>query len=85
MRIGLAQHMSRINEPVPLILDDPFVDVDAPRLARTLEFLDRLSEETQVLFFTKDGAVLDWFRASANRERDRLHMLNRRTLTAALL
>lgn len=85
MRIGLAQHMSRIGEPVPLVLDDPFVDVDASRLERVLEFLDRLSVDTQVLFFTKDAAVLDWFRAHANSERDALHMLNRPALTAALL
>ena len=41
MRIGLAQHMSAIGEPVPLVLDDPFVDLDSRRLRRIMELFAR--------------------------------------------
>ena len=77
MRIGLAQHMSAIGEPVPLVLDDPFVDIDGRRLPRLLDFLAGLSERSQVLLFTKDPSVLSWLEALPARERHRLHSLSR--------
>ena len=76
MRIGLAQHMSAIGEPVPLVLDDPFVDVDARRLERMLSFLLTLSERMQILLFTKDRAVLEWFEANAAAPEHRVHRLS---------
>jgi AAA domain len=76
MRIGLAQHMSAIGEPVPLVLDDPFVDVDARRLQRMLWFLLQLSERMQVLLFTKDRTVLDWFEANAGAPAHQIHELS---------
>lgn len=77
MRIGLAQHMSSIHEPVPLVLDDPFVDIDSQRLPRLLEFLARLSQERaiQVLLFSKDEHTLHWFQESALEPEHRLHRL----------
>ncbi len=65
MRIGLAQHMSAIGEPVPLVLDDPFVDVDSRRLRRMLDYLLKLTDRTQVLLFTKDAEILSWFEENA--------------------
>jgi uncharacterized protein YhaN len=76
MRIGLAQHMSAIGEPVPLVLDDPFVDVDSRRLERILDFLLTLSERMQILIFTKDREILRWFEAQANGEEHQLHRLD---------
>jgi uncharacterized protein YhaN len=72
MRIGLAQHMSAIGEPVPLVLDDPFVDLDSARLERTLEFLLGISERMQILLFTKDRSVVDWFERATTGEAHRL-------------
>lgn len=40
----------------PLVFDDPFVNFDDPRLARTLEFLNKLSKEYQIIIFTLRGA-----------------------------
>jgi DNA repair exonuclease SbcCD ATPase subunit len=60
MRIGLAQHMSSVGEAVPLVLDDPFVDIDSARLPRILDYLADLSGEIQVLFFTKDWEIVNW-------------------------
>jgi len=77
MRIGLAQHMSSIGEPVPLVLDDPFVDIDSQRLPRLLDFLARLSQERgiQILLFSKDDHTLRWFEDSALEPQHRLYHL----------
>lgn len=85
MRIGLAQHMSAIGEPVPLVLDDPFVDVDSERLPRILDFLLRLSERMQVLIFTKDEAVLRWFEREASGASHAFHGLSGRKIAAPAL
>lgn len=61
LRAGLAQHMSSLREPVPLILDDPLVDLDDIRLENFLDLLVDLSEKMQVLLFTKDGDTREWF------------------------
>jgi len=36
----------------PLVLDDPFVNFDEPRVMQTLEFLSELSKEYQIIIFT---------------------------------
>lgn len=77
MRIGLAQHMSAVGEPVPLVLDDPFVDVDSERLPRILEYLAELSQRIQVLIFTKDREIVDWLKARESAgEGHRVHTLS---------
>jgi uncharacterized protein YhaN len=85
MRIGLAQHMSAVGEPVPLVLDDPFVDLDEHRLGLTLEFILQLSERMQVLLFTKDPTVVRWFEANAPGDAHRLHELSRLNEPAAVV
>ena len=85
MRIGLAQHMSSIGEPVPLVLDDPFVDVDSQRLPLALDFLLRISERLQILLFTKDESIVRWFEAQHLDGRQRLHHLESRALAPAAL
>jgi DNA repair exonuclease SbcCD ATPase subunit len=40
------------DERLPLVLDDPFVNFDEPRLVRTLEYLSELSNEHQIILFT---------------------------------
>ncbi|HEY8768026.1 MAG TPA: AAA family ATPase [Dehalococcoidia bacterium] len=76
MRIGLAQHMSAIGEPVPLVLDDPFVDLDSRRLRRILDFLLELSTRMQVLLFTKDREALEWFEQRVDDTSHRIHPLS---------
>ena len=75
MRVGLAQHMSAIGEPVPLVLDDPFVDLDSRRLPLMMDYLLRLSERMQVLFFTKDASIVRWFEEHASGPEHRVHEL----------
>jgi uncharacterized protein YhaN len=55
--IGLCRRMAMIDamyqqEKPFLIFDDPFVHLDDRRLAGALQFLDRITEEYQVLYFS---------------------------------
>jgi DNA repair exonuclease SbcCD ATPase subunit len=66
LRVGLAQHMSAMSEPVPLLLDDPLVDLDDLRIDNLLDLLLDLVRERnlQILLFTKDEATRRWFERS---------------------
>jgi len=61
LRISIARLMSRTEEKLPLLLDDPLVQCDRARQEQTLEFLAQLAEETQVFLFTKDEWTKAWF------------------------
>ena len=61
LRVAIARVLSENAEPLPLILDDPFVHFDHQRLENMLEFLDKLSHKNQVILFTKDESVAAWF------------------------
>lgn len=50
-RLALLRLLYGDTQP-PLILDDPFVNFDQPRMERTLQFLVQLSKEHQVIIFT---------------------------------
>jgi DNA repair exonuclease SbcCD ATPase subunit len=66
LRVGLAQHMSALSEPVPLLLDDPLVDLDEVRIENFLDLLLKMAIERdlQILLFTKDEATRRWFERS---------------------
>jgi DNA repair exonuclease SbcCD ATPase subunit len=61
LRMGISQLMSSSGEKLPLLLDDPLVEFDSLRQKGALEYLKDLSTQTQVLLFTKDEAVKEWF------------------------
>ena len=63
LRLAIAGLLSEGGERLPLILDDPFVNFDRPRLERMLAFLVELSREHQVLLFSKDDSLPAWFEA----------------------
>ena len=50
-RLALAKLIFGDKRP-PLILDDPFVNFDSARLARTLDFLKTLASDYQIIIFT---------------------------------
>jgi DNA repair exonuclease SbcCD ATPase subunit len=76
LRVGLAQHMSSLAEPVPLILDDPLVDLDDVREENFLDLLLDLTSEVQVLLFSKNDRVREWFeRRCARTSRHRATLL----------
>lgn len=69
LRIALARLLSQNMEPLPLILDDPFVHFDHNRMANMMKFLSNLSCENQVLIFTKEPFIVDWCRKNLNEKK----------------
>ncbi|MEO8286999.1 MAG: AAA family ATPase [Chloroflexota bacterium] len=60
LRVAIARLMSRGDEALPLLLDDPLVHLDTDRQQQALGFLADLAKGIQVLFFTKDDRALQW-------------------------
>lgn len=68
VRLALTRRLAR-NRHLPLILDDPLVNLDRGRVAEALKVLERLSSEHQVILFSHDEQLLK--RAA----RDRWHVI----------
>jgi exonuclease SbcC len=79
LRVALAEHLAKPGEVIPLILDDVTVQCDAPRTARLLEILHRVSRERQVILFTQEDDVLRWAEAHLDPLTDRLIRLKLET------
>ncbi|TMC59472.1 MAG: hypothetical protein E6J26_03795 [Chloroflexi bacterium] len=76
LRFGLAELISDGREPLPYLLDDPFVNYDDERLHDTLALMERVTERTQLLLFTKDDYIMHWFTSKDfDPARHHLHML----------
>ena len=52
MRLALVREYSRHVEPLPVVLDDIFVNFDPERTRRSIEAVRELSETHQILLFT---------------------------------
>ncbi len=76
LRVGLAQHMSSLAEPVPLILDDPLVDLDEVREENLLDLLLDLTSEVQILLFSKSARAKVWFERHCNDPSDSMTLLS---------
>src|SRR5262249_12133825 len=72
LRTTLAQHLVRPEERAPLVLDDVTVQFDRDRKCATLDWLQSLAPERQVLLFTQEAAVLEWASARLVPARDAL-------------
>jgi uncharacterized protein YhaN len=64
LRFGLAEMISEGRESLPFLLDDPFVNYDHSHLMLTLNLLAKVAEQSQLLLFTKDEVIVDWFKSS---------------------
>ncbi|HEX6492115.1 MAG TPA: hypothetical protein VF112_01320, partial [Candidatus Dormibacteraeota bacterium] len=64
LRLALTEVLGEAGEPVPLLLDDPLLSSDPRRRRTAIEFLLRLSADTQVLLTTADPAVAEQVAAS---------------------
>jgi uncharacterized protein YhaN len=51
--------LSPPEEPLPVLLDDPFVHCDETRLERAMAFLATVADERQVILFTTQRRVLE--------------------------
>ena len=61
-----ACHVGPRDEPVPVLLDDPFLRVPAERKWELMDMLRRLSEKTQILYLTDDPFIGAWARRRAD-------------------
>ncbi|MBV8910067.1 MAG: hypothetical protein JOZ89_04845 [Gammaproteobacteria bacterium] len=77
LRVAIARFMSRSGEPLPLLLDDPFVRLDRERIAWALRYLLTLTEDTQILLFTKDDQIAAWYERLAGAPNQHIHRLSR--------
>lgn len=73
MRIAISDLLSDGKEPLPILLDDPFVHLDASRERNALAFLENVANDYQVLFFSKDLTLADRF-AHTYDERVLVHL-----------
>jgi uncharacterized protein YhaN len=59
VRFALAEEYARTKKPLPLVLDDVFVNFDKERLVRSLNVLREVSKQHQVLLFTCHAYLRD--------------------------
>jgi len=64
-RLRQLRHFGRDGESFPLILDDPFVGLDAGMQSAVLDLLQHLSGSPQIIFLTQDEDVASWARLEA--------------------
>ena len=62
---GLQDYLER-NEPIPFIVDDILIKFDDDRAVADLRALERLSEQTQVIFFTHHRHLLELARKNVD-------------------
>lgn len=59
IRLALVELFSRQQEPLPLILDDPFLTFDSDRRQQALAAIQRIAANTQVIILTLDESLRD--------------------------
>jgi uncharacterized protein YhaN len=78
VRLATLEMYLDAHEPMPFIVDDILVQFDDARASAALVALARLSERTQVLFFTHHKHVIDLAHDALPRDAWSLHELPRR-------
>jgi len=64
-RLAELRHLGHGGEAFPLILDDPFVDLDPGMKPSLLELLGHSAGSPQLIFLTEDEDVASWARLEA--------------------
>ena len=75
LRVALAEHLAKADEPCPLLLDDVTVQSDRERKKAILETLKAISIERQVILFTQEEEVLDWAQQNLTEPSHRIETL----------
>lgn len=60
-----AGHVGPMGEPMPVVLDEPFLRVPAERKWELMDMLRRLGDKTQLIYLTEDPFVASWARRRA--------------------
>lgn len=79
VRLALTRQLAN-GRPLPLLLDDPLVNLDQNRLNEALKVLERLSGEHQILLFSHDERLLK----RATRDRWNVVTLEDQSCTASV-
>jgi hypothetical protein len=64
-RLAELRHLGRGRESYPLVLDDPFADLDRSAKPALLELLSHTSGSPQLVYLTEDEDVASWARLEA--------------------
>jgi uncharacterized protein YhaN len=75
LRLASLEQWNKIHEPMPLVVDDILVHFDDDRAVETLKQLVRLSDQTQVIFFTHHQHLIDLARESLASDKVFFHRL----------
>ncbi len=76
LRLASLETYLENNEPLPFIVDDILIRFDNDRASATLRVLSRLSEKTQVIFFTHHRHLLEQAEAHVDPSNLFLHVLS---------
>lgn len=76
LRIAVAEHLTKLGETCPLILDDVTAQSDEERTAAVLGMLHQISETRQVILFSQEREVLEWAQGNLQNPQDRLVVLD---------
>jgi len=68
LRLATIEHQLDRSEPLPLIVDDLFVNFDDDRAAAGFEILAELAEKTQVVFFTHHRHLVELAKATLSSQ-----------------
>jgi uncharacterized protein YhaN len=64
-RLVELRNLGSSGESFPLVLDDPFIDVDRSTKPALLELLNHTDNAPQMIFLTEDEDVASWARLEA--------------------
>ena len=76
LRLALTRYLGKLEEPCPVILDDPMASSDTTRRTLLLNTLLTMSEGCQVVLFTHDEDVRRWAVEHLNNPSDHLEQLD---------
>ena len=64
-RLAQLRHVGPNGDSFPLILDDPFIELDSSVKPGLLELLGRAASQQQIVFLTEDDDVASWAKIEA--------------------
>lgn len=82
LRVAIAEHLTKLGETCPLILDDVTAQSDEGRTTAILDMLHQISETRQVILFSQEREVLEWARDNLRGSQDSLVTLNSEAIGA---
>ena len=65
---AIEQHLGKLDQPIPVILDDILINFDNERAVAAMDCLAKLSEKTQVIMFTHHRHIGDLIKKCQRKE-----------------